>query len=186
MSQHGRRRAAPAPVVEDAPPRRFGFLTMESALVLGLVALIVVGSFLVHVTFPSKQETETVIGDKKVRITTVGKGGVLPGPVQPRVVPVVVPTPVPVKTVKPRKPKPVATTGPAVPTPTPTPTPGPGGNNPLPGGGGGGGGGKNDCTVLIFCKPGETPVPSPTPTPEPVPAASQPPGPQQPGQAPPP
>lgn len=189
MSQHGRRRAAPAPVVDDEPVRRFGFLTMETALVLGIVVLIVLGSFLVNVVFPSKQETETVIGDKKVRITTVGKGGVLPGPVQPRVVPSVAPTPVPaaVATVKPRKPKPAA---PAAPTPTPTPTPtnGGGGKNPLPGGGGGGG--QNECTVLIFCKPGQTPGPTPTPTPTPAgptptPLPQPPQQPQQPPQVPP-
>lgn len=187
MSQHGRRRAAPAPVVDDEPARRFGFLTMESALVLGIVALIVLGSFLVHAAFPSKQETETVIGDKKVRITTVGKGGVLPGPVQPRVVPVVAPTPVPaaVTTTKPRKPKPAATVAP-LPTPTPTPTNG-GGNGPLPGGGGGGGGGggNNECTVLIFCKPGQKPAPTPTPAPAAPTPTPQAPSPQQPPQVPP-
>ena len=186
MSQHGRRRAAPAPVVDDEPVRRFGFLTMETALVLGIVALIVLGSFLVHVTFPSKEAAETVIGDKKVRITTVGKDGVQPGPVQSRVVPVAVPTPVPaaVTPVKPRKPKPAA---PATPTPTPTPKPtkgSGGGSGSLPGGGGGGG--NNECTVLIFCKPGQKPAPTPTPTPAPQPSATEPSGPQQPPQVPPP
>ncbi|MBA3744019.1 hypothetical protein [Sporichthya sp.] len=181
MSQHGRRRAATEPVVEDdAPVRRYGFLTMESALVLGLAVLIVLGSFLVHLTFPSDRETETVIGDKKVRITTVGKGGVEPGPVQPRVIPVVVPTPVPAQTVKPRKAKPITAT--TAPTPTPKPTEGSGGGPIItpPGGGGGGG---DECTVLILCKPGQTKPPQTQPpqTPEPQPGGSpvtQPPGPQ--------
>ena len=172
MSQHGRRRAAATePVVEDEAVRRFGFLTTETALVLGLVVLIVLGSFMVHTAFPANRATETVIGDKKVRITTVGKGGVVPGPVQPRTIPVVQATPVPVATPKPRKtPKPVATAGPA--TPTPTPTKGTGGGPIItpPGGGGG------ECTVLIFCKPGETPKA----TPEPDPAGTQPPVPQSP------
>ena len=165
MSQHGRRRAVSAPVVvDDEPVRRVGFLTMETALVLGLIVLIVAGSFLVHVTFPSNRESETVIGDQKVRITTVGKGGVLPGPVEPRVIPVVVPTPAPVRTPKPAKPKPVTAVPTPTPTPSPTPKPGGGGTSPLPGGGGGGGG-NQECTVLIFCKPGETPAPTPKPQP---------------------
>ena len=153
--------------------RRFGFLTMETALVLALAVLIVAGSFLVQIAFPSKQVNETVIGDKKVRITTVGKGGVLPGPVQPRVVPVVAPTPVPAPPpIKPRKPKPIATTAP---TAAPTPTRSPGGDGdevPIPGGDTGGGG-KDECTVLIFCKPGQKPAPASTPTP--VPGATEPP-----------
>ncbi len=180
MSQHGRRRAAAeaAAAYEDEPVRRFGFLSVESALVLGLAALIVVGSFLVNAAFPSKQANETIIGDKKVKITTVGKGGVIPGPVQPRVIPVVVPTPVPTKIPKPpKKPKPIA--GTATPTPTPEPTKGSGGGVINPGGGGG----EQECTVLILCKPGQK-TPKPTATPDPNPAATEPPGPQQPPQAP--
>ena len=184
MPQHGRRRAAAAPVVEgDEPVRRYGFLTMESALVLALVVAIVLGSFLVNAAFPSKQETETIIGDKKVKITTVGKGGVVPGPVQPRVIPVVVPTPVPARTPKPPKVKPIAGTATPTPTPTPSNSGGGGGGIITPGGGGGG---KDECTVLILCKPGQTPKPTPKPTPTPVPdpGATQPPGPQQPTQSP--
>ncbi|HUR75266.1 MAG TPA: hypothetical protein VMZ00_13390 [Sporichthya sp.] len=184
MSQHGRRRAASGPaVVDDEPVRRFGILTAETALVLGLVVLIALGSFLVHIAFPSHRDTETVIGDKKVKITTVGAGGVVPGPVQPRVIPVAVPTPVaattPPKPLTP--PKPIG--GTATPTPTPTPTKGSGGGPIItPGGGGGGGGGGGTCTVVILCKPGQK---KPTPTPTPAPGATQAPVPQQPAAQPP-
>ena len=68
---------------------------------------------------------------------------------------------------------PVGIGAPATPTPQPTKGPGTGPIITPPGGGGGGGG---ECTVLIFCKPGETPKA----TPEPEPAATQPPVPQQP------
>jgi hypothetical protein len=162
MPQHGHRKAASAEYVEEESESRFGFLTMETALVLGVVALIVLGSFLVHLTLPSKHANTTVVGDKKVTITTVGKGGVEPGAIQPRNIPVVVPTPVvtkPLKTPKPRK-----TVSPLGPTGTPTPTPTKGGGIVTPGGGGGGGGGQ--CTVLILCKPGQKP--SQTPSPQPV------------------
>ena len=176
MSQHRRRRIAAPPVVEDEPVRRFGFLSMETALVLGLVVLIVVGSLLVQVTFPSNPKSETVIGDKKVKITTVGKGGVMPGPVQPRALPVIVPTPVPTETAKPRKPrKPKPIAGTVTPTPTSTPTKGSGGVPILTPAGGGDGAGAGACTVPILCKPGQKPAGPP----EPDPAATQPPGPQQ-------
>lgn len=159
--------------------RHFGFLTMETALVLGLVVLIVIGSLLVQVTFPSNPKNETVIGDKKVRITTVGKGGVMPGPVQPRALSVVVPTPVPTSTAKPRKPKPIA--GTATPAPARTPTKSPGGGPILtPPGAGGGGSGSGECTVPILCKPGQKPAEPREADPE----ATQPPGSQQPTQSP--
>jgi len=181
MPQHGRRRTVPVPVVEDEPERRFaGFLTMETALVLALVALIAVGSLLVHLALPSKRENTTVVGDKKVKITTVGKGGVQPGAIQPRTIPVVAPTPAvakPVKTAKPRK-----TATPLGPTATPSPVPTKTSGGGLPGGGGGGGG--DTCTVLILCKPGQKPAPTPSPQPgatsSPAPPSSGSPLPQQP------
>jgi hypothetical protein len=171
MPNHGRRQAASE--YEDEPVRRFGFLTMETALVLGLAVLIAIGSVLVHVALPSKRQNETVIGDQKVRITTVGKGGVLPGPVEPRNIPIVVPTGAATTAPRPHKPKPI--TGTATPTPVPSPTPTKGGGGPIitpPAGGGGGG----HCTVLILCKPGQKP--SATPVPQPATAPAQPPGPQ--------
>lgn len=187
MPQHGRSRTVP---VEDEPERRFaGFLTMETALVLGLVALIAIGSLLVHLALPSKRENMTVVGDKKVKITTVGKGGVQPGAIQPRTIPVAVATPVaakPVKTAKPRK-----TASPLGPTATPSPSPTKTSGGGLPGGGGGGGGGGGDtCTVLILCKPGQKPEPTPSPQPaatsSAAPPASGSPVPQQPLPQPPP
>jgi hypothetical protein len=170
MPQHGRRSAGAE--YEDEPVRRLGgFLTMETALVLALIALIAVGSVLVHAALPSKRETQTVVGDKKVRITTVGKGGVLPGPVEERTLPVAVATPVPVAA-PPKTPKPRKTATPAAGVPTPTPTP-KGGS--IGGGGTGTGGGGGQCTVLILCKPGQKPPPSPTPAPAPATNPAQPP-----------
>lgn len=155
MSQHGRRRAAPPP---PEPRRRFAGLSVETTLVLLLVCVIAGGSALVHAIAPTEREPQTVVGDEQVRVTTVGKGGVLPGPVQPRVIPVVVPTSDPAteilippqtapQKVKKQKPPKV------VETPTPTPTPEPT-EIPIltpPGGGGGGGGGNDNCTLGILC-----------------------------------
>lgn len=185
MSQHGRSRAAatePSEYEDEESVRRFGFLTMESALVLGLALLIVLGSLLVHVVLPSKHETTTVVGDKKVKITTVGTGGVQPGPVVARQIVAPVATPVPSRTPKP--PKPVKTAAPVVTTgPTAEPTKGSGGGVLNPGGGGGGGGGGNECTVLILCKPGQKPAETPSPDPAASnPAATNPA--QPPGQSP--
>ncbi|WP_019877262.1 hypothetical protein [Sporichthya polymorpha] len=168
MSQHGRRRAAPPPVVDDEPVRRVGPLTAETALVLALVAVIALGSVFVQWALPSNREAETVIGDQKVRITTVGKGGVEPGPVEPRVVQQPVATPIPVGLPPVATPKPLKTPKPArTPKPTPTPDPNDPVVSPLPGGGGGGGGGGrgDDCTVLILCRPGQTPKATPKPDP---------------------
>lgn len=151
MPQHGRHPVAAA----DPPVQRFGGISVETALVLALMILIAGGSLLVHALVPSKRETEAVVGDKKVRVTTVGKGGVLPGALQPRVIPVVVPTAVAtipaVKPIKSKKPKPTAT---AIPTAT---------TKPGGGGGGTGTGGGGSCTILILCKPGETPEPTSDP-----------------------
>lgn len=155
MPQHGRRSAAAV----DQPVQRYGGISVETALVLALIVLIVAGSVLAQALMPSQRVTETVVGDKKVRVTTVGKGGVLPGPIEPRAIPVVVvvPTVAPIVVAKPKKtkkPKPAAT---AVPVATADPG---GGTSPLPGGGG-------TCTILILCKPGETPAPTTGPD-EPV------------------
>lgn len=148
MSQHGRRRAA---AEAPAPVQRYAGLTIETALVLMLVVVIAAGSVLVNTIAPTERETRVLVGDKKVRVVQVGQGGVMPGPLQPVVLPPVVATPDPALVLpvveKPRKvKKPKAT-----PTPTPTPTVEPV-ETQLPGLPGDDDD-EQDCTLGLFCSP---------------------------------
>ena len=138
---------------------------MESVVVVGLVAAIFGGSYVIDAVRPSSVAQEVVVGDKKIRVTQVGKGGVQPGVLVPRTV-----SQTPVSTVV--TPAPTVTKPPKVrPTPTPTPTAvtDPGGPPPIIGGGGGGngsGGGQN-CRLLVICSSSPSADPGATETVDP-------------------
>jgi hypothetical protein len=153
---------------DDVPAeRRWGLLTGETALVLGLIAVIGAGTFLVNAIQPASSRTNTVYGKTTMKVHNLGKGGIQPGVVTPRKIvvapPVVAPTgPTPIPTLAP----PTGTTPTTAPTkaPTTTPTKKPGGgvlNPPSTGGGGGGG-----CTLIIVgCDPADQDTQQPTTAP---------------------
>lgn len=160
---HGRNRA---PRVEKDRSRRWGPLTAETAIVLGVAAAIVAGAFLVEAVQPAAERTNTISGKDTIEIHQVGKGGVQPGALQRRTIvqqpvkPVVVPTATPTTTAKPGKtPKPRVTAAPT------QDVPGSGPN--LPGQGGGGNDGGPLCGILGNC-PDNEPEPEQTPDPEPT------------------
>ncbi len=194
MGEHGKRPApkaavpapkAAAPVAATAAPtqsghnraakvqkdrsRRWGPLTAETGIVLGVAAAIVAGAFMMEHLQPSGERTNTVNGNDTVKIHNLGKGGVVPGTIQPRTIvqkPITptTPTGVPTTTAKPGKtPKPQVTAAPT------TAAPGTGGVIPDPGGGTSGG----NCSVAQQLL-GQCPKPSAPPTtdPDPSPVAS--------------
>lgn len=170
---HGRNRATR---VDKDRSRRWGPLTAETAIVLGVAGAIVAGAFLVEAIQPARERTNTISGKDTIEIHQVGTGGVKPGALQRRTIvqqPVkpVVPTTAPTATAKPGKtPKPQVTAAPT------QDVPGSGPN--VPGQGGGGNDGGPLCGILGNCPdtepdPGETPEPQPSEPPddtEPTPA----------------
>jgi hypothetical protein len=136
----------------DAPAeRRWGLLTGETALVLGLIGVIVAGTFLVDTIQPASERTNTIYGKTTMKVHNLGTGGIQPGAVQPRQsippqnlvskpgeVPLEPPppTPIPTKAVV----TPVATPKPTTGAKTPPILPAPG-TNP-------GGGGTKPCGLL--------------------------------------
>jgi hypothetical protein len=152
----------------DAPAeRRWGLLTGETALVLGLIGVIVAGTFLVDTIQPASERTNTIYGKTTMKVHNLCKGGIQPGAVQPRQI--VVPPPVasapagptPLPTLAPPKGGTTATTAPTK-GPTTAPTKAPGGGVITPPTGGGNGG----CTLIVFgCDPGDSDNHSPSPNP---------------------
>jgi hypothetical protein len=184
VSRHGRTPPPGPPPLEpvDAPAeRRWGLLTGETALVLGLIAVIVVGTFLINAVQPASSRTNTVYGKTTMKVHNLGKGGIQPGVVTPRKI--VVPPPVvaaptgatPLPTLAPPKGT-TPTTGPTTaPTTKPTKAPGGGVLTP-PTGGGGGSGGGGGCTLIVFgCDPSDRDTHQPTtpPTQPTTPSTSQ-------------
>ena len=157
-ASHGRNRATR---VERDRSRRWGLLTAETAIVLGVAAAIVAGAFMVEALQPAGEKTTTTVGKDTIVEHNLGTGGVKPGPLQRRVIvpqPVkpATPTALPTTTAKPGKtPKPVVTAGPTE----------PGGVIPGPGTGGA------PCTPIPLIRTCPAPVteetPEPTPEPEP-------------------
>jgi hypothetical protein len=151
------------PVVAPAE-RRWGLLTGETALVLGLIGVIVAGTFLVDTIQPASERTNTIYGKTTMKVHNLGKGGIQPGAVQPRqivVQPPVVTGPAavtPLPTLAPPK----SSTGKPTTAPTTAPTKAPGGGVFTPPAGGGHGG----CTLIVFnCDPGDSDTKSPSPQP---------------------
>lgn len=148
MGEHGRHGAAkPEPRIEHRSratrverdrSRRWGPLTAETAIVLGVAAAIVAGAYAMESVRPTNERTTTTVGKDTIEVHQLGKGGIKPGALQPRVVvapkPTAASSAVPIAaataTAKPAKtPKPTA-----APTPTATTAPGSGGIlNPPPG-----------------------------------------------------
>lgn len=148
MGEHGRHGAVKPPPriehrshatrVEKDRSRRWGPLTAETAIVLGVAAAIVAGAYAMESVRPTNERTTTTVGNDTIEVHQLGKGGIKPGALQPRVIvapkpsvaPSAAPTPVATATAKPvKKPKPTA-----APIPTVTTAPGSGGIlNPAPG-----------------------------------------------------
>ncbi|MGQ0467984.1 MAG: hypothetical protein ACT4QG_22035 [Sporichthyaceae bacterium] len=181
MGEHGKRavphahggRAAKAPAARSW---RWGPLTAETAIVLGVAGAIVAGAFFMDAVRPTNERTNTTVGKDTVEVHQLGKGGIKPGPVQPRVIappkPVVAPTATSLPT---PLPKPVKTAT-AVPTVAPTQEAPVGGGGPLLGGGGGSDPTTKPCGLLGLAKcpkeddttsPSDGPGPGSTSTPAP-------------------
>jgi hypothetical protein len=155
--------------------RRWGPLTAETAIVLGVAAAIVAGAFMVETIQPASQRTNTSVGPETIVEHQLGQGGIKPGALQPRTIvrPTLkptTPTALPTSTAKPGKtPKPGKTV-------EPTTDPGDGGVITDPGTGGG-----STCTPIPLIRtcpdePVKSPDPKPTTDPEPEepPADSEP------------
>lgn len=169
MPRHGRIEPPVPPVVAPMEPvvapaeRRWGLLTGETALVLGLIGVIVAGTFLVDTIQPASERTNTIYGKTTMKVHNLGKGGIQPGEVQPRAyIPpqnlVSTPGEVPVE---PPPPTPIATKAPQ-PTSVATPKPTTGTGTPPILTPPDNGGGTQGCGLLGLgtCPPKETPQPS--------------------------
>ena len=131
LGEHGKRVAPKAPAAQAESSRatkvhrdrslRWGPLTAETAIVLGVAAAIFAGAFAVDSLRPTDERTNTTFGKDTVEVHQLGKGGIKPGPVQPRVIPTSKPTVAPTAPagVSTASPKPVKTAT-AVPTVAPT------------------------------------------------------------------
>lgn len=162
-----------AATVSHDRTRRWGPLTAETAIVLGVAGAIVAGAFMVEAIQPSSQRTNTSVGPETIVEHQLGQGGIKPGALQPRTIvrptaKPVTPTALPTTTAKPTKtPKPAKTT-------EPTNEPG-GGAITDPGTGGG-----STCTPIPLIRtcpdePVKTPDPEPAdPEPEDPPADTDP------------
>lgn len=176
MGEHGKRVAAKAAAPQAEKSRatkvkdrslRWGPLTAETAIVLGVAAAIFAGAFAVDAMRPTNERTNTTFGKDTVEVHQIGKGGIKPGALQPRTIVVPKPTAAPTTpTGLPTPlPKPVKTAT-AVPTVKPTqPTSGGGGLPSLPGPADPS---TKPCGLLGLGKcPKEEPEPGPTPTSDP-------------------
>lgn len=184
MGEHGKRvapkAAAPAEKSRAAKVRdrslRWGPLTAETAIVLGVAGAIFAGAFAVDAMRPTNERNNTTYGKDTVEVHQIGKGGIKPGVLTARVIEPPKATVAPTATGAPTPlPKPVKTAT-AVPTVAPTqPTSG-GGGLPLPGGGTGGGSTK-PCGLLGLGKcPEEKPDDVPAAEEGPEPGATATPG----------
>lgn len=162
------------PGEEPAGPR-WGLLTGESALVLGLIGVIVAGTFLVNTIQPANQRTNTIYGKTTMQVHNLGKGGIQPGEVQPRqsIPPQNLVSKQGEVPAEPPPPTPIATKPPTKPVATPKPTTGTGSPPILPGQPSNpGGGGSKPCGLLGLGSCPQQTAPADT---QPDPAASAPP-----------